>query len=89
MLKYKFIGLYRNYVSFIRLRQNTLQLAAGMDGVPTRLNSNSEGGLAQANSALISRSLPQEISFMFNIICDRFFSTLKNNLPSTARPPKA
>jgi hypothetical protein len=33
---------------FIRLRQNTLQLAAGMNGVATRRSSKSEGGLASA-----------------------------------------
>jgi hypothetical protein len=42
---------------FIRLRQNTLQLAAGMNGVATRRSSKSEGGLASTNSALIPRSL--------------------------------
>jgi len=42
---------------FIRLRQNILQLAAGMNGMTTRRSSKSEGGLASANSALIPRSL--------------------------------
>jgi hypothetical protein len=43
--------------SFIRLRHNTLQLAAGINGMATRRSSKSEGGLASANSALIPRSL--------------------------------
>ena len=42
------------YVSyfFIRLRQNTLQLAAGMNGVATRRSSKSEGQFASANCVL-------------------------------------
>jgi hypothetical protein len=47
----------------IRLRRNTLQLAAGMNGAATRRSSKSEGGLASANSAWIPRSLLRGASF--------------------------
>jgi len=55
---------------FIRLRLNTLQLAAGMNGVATRRSSEGEGGLVSANSALIPRSLLRGASFYLGMpIC--------------------
>jgi hypothetical protein len=58
-----FLLLLISFPDFIRLRQNTLQLAAGMNGVATRRSSKSEGGLASANSVLIPRSLLRGASF--------------------------
>ncbi len=44
----------------IRLRQNTLQLAVGMNGGANAPKLDSEGGLASANSDLIPRSLSEQ-----------------------------
>jgi len=75
-------------MSFIRLRQNTLQrtvaiaalarrrLAAGMNGMATRRSSKSKGGLASANSALIPHSLLWGASF-FNELSSFIFLTFE------------
>ena len=54
----------RETVGFIRLRQNTLRLAAGMNGKVNRAEAHqSEGGLAMAQFRLIPHRLRRGASF--------------------------
>ena len=84
---------------FIRLRRNTLQLAAGMNGKVNRAEAHqSEGGLIslynftlewlRRNSALIPRSLLRGASFLCS--CESvilYIFTLDTQLPFPGDPP--
>ena len=70
--------------AFIRLRQNTLQLSAGMNGMAIRRSSKSEGGLASANSALIPRNLLRVASLQ--TLIREFSREKKKNVQHGVRP---